>query len=331
MHADIKIDIDSVDKRIDVFLTEQFPDTSRNQLQKQIKSGEIVVNDKIVKNGYRLEENDILSFKEVIVTQEDKIEIIPEKIALDIVYEDDQLIVINKSADMVVHPGAGNFTGTLVNALMHHCGAELSNAGGTERLGIVHRLDKGTSGLLVCAKTNKAHKFLAKQFEEKTAERVYKAFCWHTFGDLHGTVETQIGRSTKDRKKQAVLAADTGKVAITNYKVRQQFPFINVVHFKLATGRTHQIRVHANYLRHPIFADDLYSGDERQIKSIHLHYQKFAKGLLKYINRQALHAYKLSFTHPVTEERLSFQTDLPEDMQIVLEKLESKFQEYIEE
>ena len=319
-----KISEDDIDKRLDHFLTEKVDEFSRSQIHKMIKTEHICVNGNPVKTGYKLELDDIITFSDVDV-ETDETPIEPEDIPLDIVYEDDDVIVINKPAELVVHPGAGNYSGTLVNALLHHCGDSLSSAGGNDRLGIVHRLDKGTSGLLVCAKNNKAHRHLAKQFEEKTAVRVYKALCWHPFSEEKGRIETQIGRNKKNRKKQAVLPEGDGKYAATNFIVEKQYPFVSIVRFKLDTGRTHQIRVHCNYIKHPVFADDLYSGDDRQIKSIHLHYQKFAKVLLKYIHRQALHAYRLSFVHPVTNETLNFDIDLPEDMKFIIEKLDHKF------
>jgi 23S rRNA pseudouridine1911/1915/1917 synthase len=321
-----------VENRLDKWLLTKFEEFSRSQIQKWIKNNFVTVNGENIKNGYLLQENDSV-LVEVEEISNKTSENLPEaqNIPLDIVYEDSDLIVINKSADMVVHPGAGNEQNTLVNALLFYS-KELSDMSGNDRPGIVHRLDKGTSGLLVVAKNNKSHRLLAEQFEKKTATRVYKALCWHPFSEdkFSGIIQTNIGRNPKHRKKQAVLGDAQGKKAITRYKVIEQYPIASFLKFKLDTGRTHQIRVHSSYIKHPVFGDELYSGDDRQVKSVHLHYQKFAKILANKMTRQILHAYKLSFTHPRTNEVLSFESKLPQDFSEALEKLRSKFSEQIQ-
>ena len=325
-----KVSEEDSSQRLDQFLSSKFDDISRSQLQKLIKNNQVTVDGKAAKPGLVLETNQIV----VIETKKIKIDsfeaLVAENIPLNIVYEDDDIIVIDKVAGMVVHPGKGNQTGTLVNALLYHC-QSLSKSSSSERPGIVHRLDKDTSGLIVCAKNEKSHAHLAKQFEEKTAFRVYKAICWHNFEEDKGTVETRLQRHPKDPTKFVVSNDEKGKHAITRYIVEEAFPNFSLVRFKLETGRTHQIRVHANYIKHPIFSDSLYSGDDRQIKSINVHYQKFGKQLLKHIDRQALHASRLEFTHPKTSKDLAFESSLPTDIQTVLDKLRSKFLNYKED
>jgi 23S rRNA pseudouridine1911/1915/1917 synthase len=322
-----KVTENEVKQRLDQFLSFKIPDISRSQLQKLIKNNLVLINKKPAKSGQFLELNCTVEVHSEMNVEKKPEELIAENIPLKIIYEDDDIIVIDKIAGMVVHPGKGNHTGTLVNALLYHC-KSLSNPSGSDRPGIVHRLDKDTSGLIVCAKNEKAHAHLAKQFEEKTAFRIYKAICWHDFDIEKGLIETKIQRHPKDPTKFIVSNEDKGKHAITKYIVEEKFPNFSLVRFKLETGRTHQIRVHANYIKHPIFSDYLYSGDDRQVKSINVHYQKFAKQLLKHINRQALHAVRLEFIHPTQNKEVAFESPLAEDIQTVLDKLRGKFITY---
>ncbi|MCB0280155.1 MAG: RluA family pseudouridine synthase [Calditrichaeota bacterium] len=323
---ELLVDSNSTDIRLDIFLTDFFEKQSRSQIKKLIESQQVLVNKQAVKSGYLLKENDRISITLEQSTSPDSLPM-AENIPLDIVFEDEQCIVINKPAGLVVHPGNANQNGTLVNALLYHTQNKIAGMNPL-RPGIVHRLDKDTSGLLVCAKTVEAHAHLSAQFSKKTANRVYLAICWHPFVELQGVIETQIGRNPKHAIKQAVLPEGEGKKAVSRYKVIEQYPFLNLVKFKLDSGRTHQIRVHAKYIKHPVFADTLYSGDERQVKSIHLHYQKFAKQLLASMQRQALHAYHLDFEHPVSKQRLSFERPMPDDMQSILEKCQNKSDDY---
>ena len=249
-------------------------------------------------------------------------DLVPEKIKLDIVFEDRYLLVVNKKAGMVVHPAVGNPTGTLVNALLAHVPA-LSKKKSKEnfRPGIVHRIDKDTSGLLVVAKNDEIHHKLAKQFKAKSTKRTYQALVWGIIKDGKGTIKTHLARSTRDRKKIAVSA--TGKEAITHYKVLGRYGFITHLELKLETGRTHQIRVHCSHIGHPIFGDQTYGGGGRQLGGLKKKHEVFAAELLTLMPRQALHAKSLGFRHPVTKNMLSFDSELPEDMQTVLEHLQS--------
>jgi 23S rRNA pseudouridine1911/1915/1917 synthase len=240
----------------------------------------------------------------------------PEDIPLDILHEDEALIVVNKPAGMVTHPAYANYSGTLVNALLHHS-RQLSSVNQADRPGIIHRLDKETSGLLVVAKTDHAHAFLARQFAERTVDREYHAVVWGVFRKQQGTIEAELGRSKSDRKKIAVVAG--GKHAVTTYNVLQQFPWLAHVRLKLHTGRTHQIRVHLAHIGHPVFGDPTYGG-RRIVSGPRSQTQKREiQELLTLISRQALHAKTLGFVHPLTKKRLFFDSDLPLDMVTLLE------------
>lgn len=302
--------------RIDRFLSLQQPDHSRSFYQKLIQQGQVTVNGKPVKPSHPLEAGDrvVLEIPPPAVT-----ELQAEAIPLRIVFEDAHLLVIDKPAGMVVHPGAGIHSGTLVNALMHHC-RDLSGVGGRLRPGIVHRLDKNTSGLLVVAKHDRAHLQLQRQFAEKTARREYKALVWGIVTPAEGMLETHLNRSKSDRKKFAVAAQ--GKPAITHYRAEAYFDFLTLLQVWLETGRTHQIRVHFSHLHHPVFGDPEYSGRKKQINRLSaLSEKNFALYLLKSLNRQALHAYRLAFRHPVSQEEMAFSAPLPDDFNGVLEKL----------
>ncbi len=242
-----------------------------------------------------------------------------EKIPLDIVYEDEYLLVLNKPAGLVIHPGAGNRNGTLVNGLLYHC-QTLSTVNGTLRPGIVHRLDKNTSGLLVVAKTDQTHLNLSRQFESRDIVRTYQAVVWGDFKTAEGKIESFIDRSRKDRQKMAVVK-NHGKYALTMYRVLISFKYFSFVELTLKTGRTHQIRVHLNHIHHPVFGDPEYNGRQGQLSRLPTSVRDFAIALLKKINRQALHARKLSFIHPQLQERVNFETSLPSDIQQIVDEL----------
>jgi len=310
------IDFSTSGQRLDKFLSQNHPDVTRSFLQNLISQGNITVNKERVKTGYQLKLNDEVNllFPEIKPSH-----IEPEDIPLTVLYEDKSLLVIDKPAGMIVHPGAGNLKGTLVNALLFHC-KNLSGINGILRPGIVHRLDKNTSGLLVVAKNDRSHVYLSRQFEEKSISRIYHTFVWGSPGNDRKII-TQIGRSRKDRKKMTVLRIG-GREAITEYRVLVDFLYISYLEIRLKTGRTHQIRVHLNHINHPIFGDPDYNGRKSQIYRLPSHLQKRGSLLLKSINRQALHAKKLQFFHPETNQLLKFETDLPSDMQYLLDKIE---------
>lgn len=285
-------------KRIDNYLSETL-DISRSQIQKYIKENYITVNNQEVKSSYVLKETDEI---EVNIKEEEKIiSATPEKMDLNIVYEDDDVIVINKPNGMVVHPGNGNYSHTLANGLMYH--SKLSDINGSFRPGIVHRIDAYTTGLLMVAKNNFAHASLAKQLEEKTVTRKYIALVWGIIKSDTGTIDAPIGRDKLDRKKMAVTDINSKK-AITHFKVLERLNNATLIELSLETGRTHQIRVHMAHIGHPIIGDELYGFvDENLIK------------------RQALHAYSLKFRQPRTKELLEFKADIPEDMKMLIQKL----------
>tara|TARA_B100000963_G_C22622937_1_gene670849 strand:+ start:111 stop:1136 length:1026 start_codon:yes stop_codon:yes gene_type:complete len=309
--------------RIDKFLCDRLSNFSRNKIQIAAKSGNLLVNDQKVKQNYKVKPADTITLLLPYPVRE--FELIPEDIPIDIVYEDDSLIVVNKNAGMVVHPGYGNSSGTLVNALIYHFDnlPELpSDYFG--RPGLVHRIDKNTTGLLVIAKTEKALTKLAKQFFDKTIERKYRALVW---GDLEesGTIEGNIGRSKKNRKVMAVYREeDGGKAAVTHYKVLERFGYVTLIECILETGRTHQIRVHMKHIGHPLFNDPEYGGD-KVLKGIKTSkYQKFILNNFDLMKGQALHAKTLGFIHPETGQGVLFNSDLPEFFESVLRR----FREY---
>lgn len=307
--------------RIDKFLMDRIPNTTRNKLQNALSEGHILVNKKPVKANYRVKPLDDISVELPYPPQE--IELIPENIPLDILYEDDDLIVLNKQSNMVVHPGFGNFTGTLVNGLIHHF-ANLPETAMANRPGLVHRLDKNTTGVMVVAKTEKALSHLANQFFERTIERRYQALVWGDFEEENGTIEGHVGRSLQNRKIMNVFPdGKYGKHAITHFKVLKRFGYVTLVECKLETGRTHQIRVHMQYIKHPLFNDYDYGGDKILKGTSFSKYKQFIANCFEILPRQALHAKSLGFEHPTTKERMFFETDLPEDISKVLEKWET--------
>jgi 23S rRNA pseudouridine1911/1915/1917 synthase len=316
--------------RIDKFLMNLIPNATRNKIQNAATAGDIYVNDLPVKSNYKVKPLDVVRIMLSHPPFENRVD--PEDIPLDIVYEDDALLLINKPPGLVVHPGHGNYTGTLVNALAFHFENLPKNS--SDRPGLVHRIDKDTSGLLVIAKTEAAMTHLAKQFENKTSEREYIAMVWGTVKEDEGTIEGNIARHVKDRMQMAVFAdPEIGKPAVTHYKVLERFGYVTLVSCILETGRTHQIRVHMKHLGHPLFNDARYGGDLILKGTTFTKYKQFIDNCFKILPRQALHAKTLGFVHPTTGEMMRFNTELPQDMQDCIEKWRnySKSHEAVEE
>jgi len=303
--------------RIDKFLMGFIQNATRNKIQNAATNGDIYVNDIAVKSNYKVKPLDVIRL--MLTHPPFDNTVLPEDIPLDIVYEDDALLLINKPPDFVVHPGHGNYTGTLVNALAFHFDNLPMNS--SERPGLVHRIDKDTSGLLVIAKTEQAMTFLAKQFEDKTSDREYIALVWGNVKEDEGTVEGNIGRHMKDRMQMAVFPeGDQGKPAVTHYKVLERLGYVTLISCKLETGRTHQIRVHMKYIGHTIFNDARYGGDLILKGTTFTKYKQFVDNCFKTLPRQALHAKTLGFQHPTTKEYMSFDTELPQDIKDCIEK-----------
>jgi len=290
------------DLRLDIFLNEELEDISRNRLQKLISDGNVLVNGKTVNKNYKLREKDII---EVSIPESEEIDILPADIPLDIIYEDSEIIVVNKPQNMVVHPAAGHFNDTLVNALLFHCGDSLSGINGKRRPGIVHRIDRDTSGVLVIAKTDNAHNSLALQLSEHSMTRIYNAVVYNNFKEDYGVVDKPIGRNPVDRKKMAVTDKNS-KRAVTHYKVLKRMGRFNLIELKLETGRTHQIRVHMAYIGHPLLGDSVY-GPKKQLFNL--------KG-------QVLHARVLGFIHPSSKIYMEFESPLPDYFSELIEKLQ---------
>lgn len=307
--------------RIDKFLMDRLPNTSRNKIQLAAKNGNILVDEKAVKQNYKVKPGDEVSI--VLPYPVREIELIPQDIPLEIAHEDDQLVVVNKPSNMVVHPGYGNYKGTLVNALVYHfenLPERMQDYYG--RPGLVHRLDKHTTGLMVVAKTEHALTHLAKQFYDRTTERRYWALVWGDV-DEDGTVTGNIGRSLKNRKVMTVFPeGDFGKHAVTHYKVVKRFGYVTLVECKLETGRTHQIRVHMKHIGHPLFNDLEYGGDVILKGLSSAKYKRFIENCFELITGQALHAKTLGFEHPVSGEFIQLNSELPEGFQAILEKWE---------
>jgi 23S rRNA pseudouridine1911/1915/1917 synthase len=303
--------------RIDKFLMNLIPNATRNKIQQAATNGDIYVNDVPVKSNYKVKPLDVVRILLSHPPFENRVD--PENIPLDIVYEDDALLLINKPPGLVVHPGHGNYTGTLVNALAYHFENLPMNS--SERPGLVHRIDKDTSGLLVIAKTEAAMTHLAKQFEAKTSEREYIAIVWGNVKEDEGTIEGNIARHVKDRMQMAVFAdPEIGKPAVTHYKVLERFGYVTMVSCVLETGRTHQIRVHMKHIGHPLFNDARYGGDLILKGTTFTKYKQFIDNCFKILPRQALHAKTLGFVHPTTGEMMRFDTELPDDMKELIEK-----------
>lgn len=306
--------------RVDKFLQDHLPDTSRNRIQLAARAGFIHVNGQPVKSNYRVKPADVVTLLLDRPRYENKIE--AENIPLNIVYEDSELLVVNKPAGLVVHPGCGNYTGTLVNAIAWHLRDNPDYDPNDPGVGLVHRIDKDTSGLLVVAKTPDAKTKLGVQFFNKTTRRRYNALVWGNLENDEGRIEGNIARNPKDRMQMAVFPPDSGigKHAVTHYRVLERFGFVTLVECVLETGRTHQIRVHMKHLGHPLFNDERYGGDQILRGTQSSSYQAFIRNCYTICPRQALHAKTLGFKHPKTGKEMDFTSELPEDMQQLLER-----------
>ncbi|NJB35957.1 RluA family pseudouridine synthase [Croceivirga sp. JEA036] len=314
--------------RVDKFLMNFIENATRNKIQQAAKTGNIWVNDTQVKQNYKVKAGDVVK----VLFEHPPYEFLltPENIPLDIAYEDDEVLVVNKEPGMVVHPGHGNYSGTLINALVYHFENLPDNSSG--RPGLVHRIDKDTSGLLVVAKTEHAMTHLAEQFFNKTTEREYVALVWGNVVEDQGTIEGNLARNPKNRLQMMVFPeGDVGKEAVTHYKVLERFGYVTLVSCKLETGRTHQIRVHMKYLGHPLFNDERYGGDKILKGTTYTKYKQFVDNAFKLLPRQALHAKTLGFVHPTTAKALRFDSEIPADMQACIEKWRSYSKNSIEE
>lgn len=304
--------------RVDKFLFNHIAHVSRNKIQQAARAGNILVNSQQVKPNYRVHPGDVVSV--VLTYPPREIEIIPQQIDLDIVYEDKDTIVINKQAGLVVHPGHGNYSGTLLNGLAYHFNNSkqpVENGYGY----LVHRIDKDTTGLILAAKNENAQTRLARQFYDRVVDRTYQALVWGDFESDDGTIEGHIGRSMKDRRQMGVFPDGSyGKHAVTHFSVLQRFGYVTLVECKLETGRTHQIRAHFKFIGHPLFNDERYGGDQILKGTTFTRYRQFVQNCFKLIPRQALHAKSLGFIHPTSGKKLHFDSVLPADMQQAVEK-----------
>jgi 23S rRNA pseudouridine1911/1915/1917 synthase len=307
--------------RIDKFLQGKIENVSRNKIQQTASAGSILVNGKVVKQNYRVKPKDVISI--VLSTPPREIEIFPQEIPLDIVYEDEELLIVNKQAGLVVHPGHGNYDSTLLNGLSYYfekTDQKIENGFGY----LVHRIDKDTSGLLMVAKNELAQSKIGKQFYDHSIERKYHAIVWGDFEDESGTIEGNIGRSLKDRRVMTVFPnGEYGKHAVSHYKIIKRFGYVSLVECKLETGRTHQIRAHFRYIGHPLFNDARYGGDQILKGTTFTKYKQFVQNCFKILPRQALNAYLLGFVHPISGKEMTFESEMPADMQTVLEKWDS--------
>ena len=318
-HHAITVDAKQSLVRIDKYLMARLPNVSRSKVQDAVKSEYVLVNEKPVKANYKVRPMDEIKISLPEPPRDN--EVVPEDIPLDIVYEDEHLLVVNKSAGMVVHPAFNNWSGTLVNALAYHFQQLPTMEGNEGRPGLVHRIDKDTSGLLVIAKSERAMKGLARQFFDHSIEREYRALVWGEPAEENGTIDVNLGRSPKDRRvTMAFPQGDVGRHAITHYKVLQTLRYVSLIECQLETGRTHQIRAHMKYLGHPIFNDTTYGGDKILKGTKFSKYKSFVDNCFKIMPRQALHARSLGFVHPVTQERMYFESELPDDFREVMEK-----------
>jgi len=317
-HYRIEVDPGQTPLRVDKFLMGRIENVSRNRIQNAAKAGNILANGKPVKSNYKIKPGDVIS---VVMTTPPRItEVIAENIPIDIVYEDDDLMVVNKAAGMVVHPAHGNFNGTLLNALKYHLQEETAKNPETVPL-LAHRIDKDTSGILLVGKNELTQAHLAKQFFEHSIERKYLALVWGDFAEDNGRIEGHIGRSLKNRKVMSVFpGGEYGKAAVTHYRVVERFGYVTLVECRLETGRTHQIRAHMQHIGHPLFNDVTYGGDKILKGTTFTKYKQFVQNCFKLIPRQALHAKSLGFVHPATGEKMFFDSRLPGDMAAVIEK-----------
>lgn len=319
-HWKVEVDMGQTPMRIDKFLAEKNPYQSRNRIQQVAASGFIHVNDKPVKSNYKVRPGDVITL--MLDRPKHDTSIVAEDIPLDIVYEDDALMVINKQAGMVVHPGAGNFTGTLINAVAWHLKDLESFDANDPEVGLVHRIDKDTSGLLVVAKTADAKSALGKQFFNKTTHRSYNALVWGNLIDDEGTIEGNIARDPKNRLRMKVFSPDSGigKNAVTHYRVIERFGYTTLVECILETGRTHQIRAHMKHIGHPLFADATYGGEQVLRGQRSSTYKAFIQNCFKLCPRQALHAKTLGFVHPSTGRQMDFDSEWPDDFSQLIAK-----------
>lgn len=316
-NIDLIVDKNQSPLRIDKYIITHSILASRSKLQAGAKAGALLVNGEAVKSNYKVRPLDKISF--VYPKSQHTADLTPENIPLDIVYEDEDLMVINKPTGLVVHPGVGNTNGTLVNALLYHI-QDLPGQS-KERAGLVHRIDKNTSGLLVIAKSDEAMSHLAKQFFDRTINRRYQALVWGDFEEESGSVEGHIGRDLRNSKNYTVFPrGDFGKHAKTHYKVLERFAYATLVECKLETGRTHQIRVHMKHLGHTLFNDEKYGGDRILKGTIYSKYKQFVQNAFEICPRQALHAKSLGFIHPTSGKEMYFESDLPQDMHLLIEK-----------
>ncbi|WP_143962588.1 RluA family pseudouridine synthase [Litoribacter populi] len=324
-HYNITVDKGQAAIRIDKFVTDKIANSTRNKVQIGIDQGNVLVNDEKVKSNYKIKPGDVIS----VMFDKPRMdsEVVPEEIPLEIVYEDDYLMVVNKPPGMVVHPAHGNWTGTLVNGLVYYFNQLPTMPGNSGRPGLVHRIDKDTSGLLVIAKSEDAMTHLAHQFFHHTIERTYMALVWGEPKEEAGTIDAHVGRSAKDRKvMQTFPDGSQGKNAITHYKVLKRLRYVSLVQCNLETGRTHQIRAHMKHLGHPLFNDAMYGGDKIRKGTQFSKYKSFIKNCFEILPRQALHAASLGFVHPVTNQHMLFETPLPKDFAEALEKWENYVQ-----
>lgn len=298
------VDTDANNMRIDRFISERMSDTSRSYIQKLIKDELVTVDSKVVKSNYKVKEGE---WVEIVLPEPVSLDIEAENIPLDILYEDSDVLLVNKPKDMVVHPSAGHVTGTLVNALLYHCKDSLSSINGVMRPGIVHRIDKDTTGILIICKNDKSHNCIAEQLKVHSITRRYHALVWNNITDDTGTIDAPIGRHPVDRKKMAINHKN-GKQAVTHYKVLERFGQYTYIQCELETGRTHQIRVHMASIGHPLVGDPVYGPAKQPFKT----------------DGQMLHAKVFGFIHPSTNDYMEFETDLPEYFQLILEKLRNK-------
>ena len=318
-HHRIVVDKGQQVMRIDKYLVNRMVNTSRSKIQAAAEAGNILVNEQAVKSNYKIKPEEVISI--VLPHPPRDTEILPEDIPLDVVFEDEHILVINKNAGLVVHPGVGNYTGTLINALYYYFRDLPMFQTGNMRPGLVHRLDKNTSGILLIAKTELSLNRLAKQFYDRTTSRKYLALVWGSLDEEEGRIEGHIGRDLRDRKKMTVFSdGSQGKPAVTHYKLLERLGYLSLVECQLETGRTHQIRVHFKHIRHPLFNDETYGGDQILKGTTFTKYKQFVQNCFQVLPRHALHAKSLGFKHPDSGEKMFFDSELPEDMTQVIEK-----------
>ena len=318
-HHRIEVDPGQTLLRIDKFLMDRLPNVTRNKIQDGIRNGFVKVNEKEIKPNYKVRPLDVITVN--LPEPPRDTDVVPEDIPLNIVFEDKDLLIVNKPAGMVVHPAYNNWTGTLVNGLAYHFKNLPEMEGNEGRPGLVHRIDKDTSGLLVVAKTEKGMNGLARQFFDHSIERTYYALVWGEPDEEEGTIDVPLGRSLKDRRvTQAFPERDMGQHAVTHYKMLERLHYVTLIQCNLETGRTHQIRAHMKYLGHPLFNDATYGGDKVLKGTIFSKYKSFVENCFKILPRQALHAKSLGFKHPATGKWMQFDSELPEDFTAVLEK-----------